>query len=118
MSVNSRYNSRSCNYEGSKPYNQSNLNNVLKTRKLSATFAKLMPDLSVLVQASVYTYFKSYSKEQQDLAHFITSLYDQTSTQALTAKLFGGKTPTETINIINKHIDVFKIPEGVKKPNV
>ena len=115
MSVNSRYNSRSCNYEGSKPYNQSNLNNVLKTRKLSATFAKLMPDLSVLVQASVYTYFKSYSKEPQDLAHFITSLYDQTSTQALTTALFGGKTPTETINIINKHIDVFKIPEGGKK---
>lgn len=115
MSVNSRYNSRSCNYEGSKPYNQSNLNNVLKTTRLSKTFAKLMPDLSVLVQASVYTYFKSYSKEQQDLAHFITSLYDQTSTQALTAKLFGEKTPTETINIINKHIDVFKIPEGGKK---
>ena len=115
MSVNSRYNSRSCNYEGSKPYNQSNLNNVLKTKKLSKTFAKLMPDLSVLVQASVYTYFKSYSKEPQDLAHFITSLYDQTSTQSLTTALFGGKTPTEAINIIKNHIDVFKISEEGKK---
>ena len=115
MSVNSRYNSRSCNYEGSKPYTQSNLNKILKANKLSATFATLMPDLAVLVQYAVKKYLKSYSKEAQDLAHFITSLYDQTSTQALTTDLFRGKTPTEAINIINKHIDLFKIPEMGKK---
>ena len=55
MSVNSRYNSRSCNYEGSKPYTQSNLNEILNAKKLTKTFATLMPDLAVLVQAAVRT---------------------------------------------------------------
>ena len=116
MSVNSRYNSRSCNYEGSKPYTRSNLNEILNAKKLTKTFATLMPDLAVLVQAAVRTQLgRPDSKETQDLTHFITGLYDQTSTQALTTKLFGGKTPSEAVNIINKHIDVFKIPEGIKK---
>ena len=115
MSVNSRYNSRSCNYEGSKPYNQSNLNNVLRMNKLPKTFAKLMPDLAVLVQYTVKKYLGSYSKEAQDLAHFITSLYDEVSTQTHVTTLFGEKTPTEATNIIKNHIDLFKIPEGGKK---
>ena len=75
-----------------------------------------MPDLAVLFQAAVRAQLgRPDSKETQDLTHFITGLYDQTSTQALTTKLFGGKTPSEAMNIINKHIDVFKIPEGIKK---
>ena len=115
MSVNSRYNSRSCNYEGSKPYTQSNLNKIRNAKKLPKTFASLMPNLAVLIQDSVKTYFGSYSKEGQDLVHFLTSFYDQTATQTLTTALFGGKTPTEAMNIINKHIDIFKIPEGTKK---
>jgi len=115
MSVNSRYNSRSCNYEGSKPYNQSKLNNVLKTTRLSKTFAKLIPELAVLVQYAVKKYLGSYSKEAQDLAHFITGVYDEVSTQAQVTNLFREKTPTEAVDIIKNHIDLFKIPEMGKK---
>ena len=72
---------------------------IVPKNSLSTQKKKLIGQLDTLVNEMTGT--------NQDLHDFIISLYDETSNDEFTMKLFGGKSIDESRKIIQKHINLF-----------